>query len=275
MKQCKIAFIGGGNMATSLIGGLLAEDVAAENLYVADPDAAKLEELRRRYGVHIGHDNAAIAAAADVLVLAVKPQVMKSVVPALVPVIKIGRPLVMSIAAGIRMDDLGRWLGSAPAIVRAMPNTPALVRSGATALCANAQVSDEQRDLAESIMRAVGLAIWLDEEEQMDAVTALSGSGPAYFFLVMEAMERAGRELGLPPEIARVLTLQTAYGAAKMALENEVDTARLRANVTSPGGTTERAIQTLQGGGLEELFGKALQAACVRSRELADMLGAS
>ncbi len=275
MKHCKIAFIGGGNMATSLIGGLLAEDIAAENLYVADPDETKLDDLRRRYGVRIGHDNAAIAASADVLVLAVKPQVMKSVVPALTPVIKAGRPLVVSVAAGIRMDDLGRWLGAQPAIVRAMPNTPALVRSGATALCANAQVSEEQRDLAESIMRAVGLTIWLDDEAQMDAVTALSGSGPAYFFLVMEAMERAGRDLGLPPEIARVLTLQTAYGAAKMALENERDTARLRANVTSPGGTTERAIQTLQAGGLEELFGKALQAACARSRELADMLGAS
>ncbi|MEW5754931.1 MAG: pyrroline-5-carboxylate reductase [Pseudomonadota bacterium] len=275
MKHCNIAFIGGGNMATSLIGGLLAEDIAAENIYVADPDAAKLEALRQRYGVHIGYDNAAIAAAADVLVLAVKPQVMKAVVPALAPVVKTGRPLVVSIAAGIRMDDLGRWLGGQPAIVRTMPNTPALVRAGATALCANAQVSDEQRDLAESIMRAVGLTIWLEDEAQMDAVTALSGSGPAYFFLVMEAMERAGRDLGLPPETARVLTLQTAYGAAKMALENELDTARLRANVTSPGGTTERAIQTLQAGGLEDLFAKALQAACARSRELAEMLGAS
>jgi pyrroline-5-carboxylate reductase len=274
MKQCKIVFIGGGNMASSLIGGLLAEDARAENLFVVDPDQGKLDDLNARYKINVATDNAAFTAQADVLVLAVKPQVMKEVVSGVAPNIK-GEPLIISVAAGIRESDLAQWLGGKHAIVRSMPNTPALVQSGATALYANRQVSEDQRDLAESIMRAVGLALWVDNESQMDAVTALSGSGPAYFFLVMEVMERAAAELGLPKEMTHLLTLQTAFGAAKMALESDEQMADLRKRVTSPGGTTEQAINTLQAGGIEKLFADALNAASDRSKELADMLGAS
>lgn len=273
MKQCKIVFIGGGNMATSLIGGLLAQDCRGENLHVSDPDPARLDVLRQRYGVNVATDNSAFIAEADVVVLAVKPQVIRDVAAPLSGAIAQRRPLVISVAAGVRASSLAQWLGAEVAIVRTMPNTPALVGSGASALFANDHVSDEQRDLAESILRAVGLAVWVEDEAMMDAVTALSGSGPAYFFLVMEAMEKAAAGLGLPQPLAHLLTLQTAYGAAKMALESDEDIARLRERVTSPGGTTERALTTLREGGLEPLFASALKAACERSRELADMLG--
>ena len=181
---------------------------------------------------------------------------------------------MVSIAAGIRLDDIGRWLGvENAAIVRAMPNTPSLVQAGATALCANAQVTNEQHELAESILRAVGLALWVKDEQQMDAVTALSGSGPAYFFLVIEAMQSAGMELGLPEDTARLLALETAFGAAKMALESNESACVLRQRVTSPGGTTERALEEFEQGDLRGLFNKALEAAAGRAAELADQLG--
>jgi pyrroline-5-carboxylate reductase len=183
------------------------------------------------------------------------------------------QPLVISIAAGIPAATLGNWLGKSIAIVRTMPNTPAMVQSGATALYANANVSEDQRSTAESILRAVGIAIWVEDEAQMDAVTALSGSGPAYFFLFMEALQAAGQELGLPESTAQLLALQTAFGAAKMALESNEDAATLRRQVTSPGGTTEYAIRTFQEGGLEALVSKALLAAADRSRELAAEFG--
>ncbi len=205
--------------------------------------------------------------------LAVKPQVIRTVASEISAAVQARHPLIISIAAGIRSADLDRWLGGNTAVVRCMPNTPALVQSGATALIANARVSDEQRNLAESILRAVGLTLWLDDEQLMDAVTALSGSGPAYFFLIMEALQAAGVQLGLPEQTAQLLTLQTAFGAAKMALESDEDAATLRRRVTSPGGTTERALQTLENGGLRELIARALTAARDRSRELADQLG--
>jgi len=270
MKDVNIGFIGGGNMARSLIGGLLADGYAPERLHVADPDADHVAALERDYGVNAGSDNQAVVDRCQVVVLSVKPQVMKAATTAL------NAPpgvLFVSIAAGIRSADLDRWLGGEAAIVRTMPNTPALVQSGATALYANARVEPGQRDVAESILRAVGLTLWLEDESLMDAVTALSGSGPAYFFLVMEAMERAGRELGLPGETARLLTLQTAFGAAKMALESQADSAELRQRVTSPGGTTERALQVLTDGELEALFARALTAARDRAVELAEQLG--
>jgi pyrroline-5-carboxylate reductase len=183
------------------------------------------------------------------------------------------QPLIVSIAAGVRTRNLLQWLGPDTAVVRAMPNTPALVRSGATALFPTARVSDDHRNLAESILRAVGLTLWVDREELMDAVTALSGSGPAYFFLVMEALQTAAVSAGLPRETADLLTLQTAFGAAKMALESEDDVALLRQRVTSPGGTTERALQVLEQGGLRSLFANAIEAARQRSEELAELLG--
>ena len=267
-----LSFIGGGNMARSLVGGLIADHWPVDRIHVTDPSADALTRLAA-LGVGTGSDNTAAVAAADVVVLAVKPQTMAAVARELAGPVQARRPLVISIAAGIRTAALGRWLGGDVALVRCMPNTPALVQGGATALFANTQVTAAQRDVAETVLRTVGLTLWLDDEEQMDAVTALSGSGPAYFFLVIEALQAAGERLGLPPDSARLLTLQTAFGAAKMALGSDADAATLRRHVTSPGGTTERALQTLETGGIRDLLGQAVEAARDRSRELADELG--
>jgi len=273
MKDTNIAFIGGGNMARSLIGGLLDDGMPAKRIWVADPNEPALHNLRDRFAVHTTPDNLEAARHAQVLILAVKPQLAKAVAQQAASVIQKQRPLVVSIAAGIRETDLRSWLGEDMAIVRTMPNTPALVRSGATALFANSMVNNEQKDLAESILRAVGMTLWVKNEDLMDAVTALSGSGPAYFFLIMEALESAGEHLGLPRDTARLLTLQTAFGAAKMALESSEELAELRHRVTSPGGTTERAIQVLQKQHVEAAFDEALRAAYQRSVELAQIFG--
>ena len=268
-----IAFIGGGNMARSLIGGLIASGISASHITVAEPDAARRDELAAQFGVRVGADNSQVASTAQALVLAVKPQQMQAVCAEIAPTVQASKPLIISIAAGLRLDALEGWLGEGLALVRCMPNTPALVQAGATALFANAHASPAQKELAEKTLRTAGIALWLEDEAQMDAVTALSGSGPAYFFLVMEAMQRAGEELGLNTETARQLTLQTALGAAKMALQSSDEPAALRRQVTSPGGTTERALQTLEAGGIRDLIGRALEAARDRSRELADELG--
>ena len=272
-KTTTIAFIGGGNMARSLIGGLIADGCEPRSLWVADPGAEKREALREQFGVNVTADNREAAARAKVLVLAVKPQMLRQVAAELVETVQQGKPLVISIAAGVREPDIRAWLGGDVPVVRGMPNTPSLVGSGATGLYANPAVTDEQRQTAESVLRAVGLVVWVEDEAKLDAVTALSGSGPAYFFLVMEAMERAGMALGLDLETARLLTLQTAFGAAKMALESSESPAELRSRVTSPGGTTERGIAMLQQGELESLFDRALRAARERSRELGELLG--
>ncbi len=273
MEKRKIGFIGGGNMAASLIGGLISDDCSAANIWVSEPDAGRREALADRYGLNVTEDNAELAATVDVVVLAVKPQVLHTVCNGIRNTVKTHRPLVMSVAAGIRSGDIDRWLGGENAIVRTMPNTPALVKSGATALHGNEQVTAAQRELAEAIMRAVGLTLWLDEESQMDAVTALSGSGPAYFFLIIELLQQSGTKLGLSADNARLLALQTAFGAAKMALESPDDSTELRTRVTSPGGTTERAVTILEEGGIRELFERALSGACERAGELADQLG--
>ena len=273
MTQPNLSFIGGGNMARSLIGGLIADQWPADRIQATDPNAEQRNRLAASFDIRTGSDNSVAVSTADVVVLAVKPQVMQSVAKDIAAAVQQKQPLVISIAAGIRATDLERWLGGQVALVRCMPNTPALVQSGATALFANTRVSAAQRDLAESILRAVGLTLWLDDEALMDAVTALSGSGPAYFFLMLEALQAAGEQLGLPADAARLLALQTAFGAAKMALESEEDPATLRQRVTSPGGTTERALKTLEDGGLRELMARALTAARDRSRELADQLG--
>lgn len=273
MKDCTLAFIGAGNMARSLIGGLINNGFAAGSIHVADQNAEALQSLSSLYPVQTFTDNNAAIADANVVVLAVKPQQLQKVVRDMAPHWQNDK-LLVSIAAGIRLDDIGRWLGTGDnAVVRAMPNTPSLVQAGATALCANDNVSDDQHELAESILRAVGLALWVKDEQQMDAVTALSGSGPAYFFLVMEAMQTAGMELGLPEDSARLLALETAFGAAKMALESHESACVLRQRVTSPGGTTERALDEFEAGDLRGLFSKALTAAADRASELADQLG--
>lgn len=273
MQKSKIGFIGGGNMATSLIGGLISDGCHADTLWVADPSPQRREELSANFGIHTSSDNSELVNAVDVVVLAVKPQMMHEVCSEVRDAVQGSHPLLLSVAAGIRVSDLDRWLGNNNAIVRTMPNTPALVQSGATALFANKQVSPTQHGLAENIMRAVGLTLWLEDEAQMDTVTAISGSGPAYFFLLMEMLEETGVRLGLEAQTARLLALQTAFGAAKMALESEHDAATLRARVTSPGGTTERAISLLEQGNIRELFGNAVSGASARAGELADQLG--
>jgi pyrroline-5-carboxylate reductase len=273
MNDTTLTFIGGGNMASSLIGGLIADGWDPACIKVADTSPQRLQQLSEQFAIATTTSNSNAADHADVIVLAVKPQIIKSVAQELADIVMQQQPLVISIAAGIPAAALGNWLGKSAAIVRTMPNTPAMVQSGATALYANAGVSEDQRSIAESILRAVGVAIWVDDEAQMDAVTALSGSGPAYFFLFMEALQAAGQELGLAEDTARLLALQTAFGAAKMALESNEDAASLRRQVTSPGGTTEHAIHTFQEGGFESLVSKALLAAADRSRELAAKFG--
>jgi pyrroline-5-carboxylate reductase len=273
MSAQTIGFIGAGNMARSLAGGLLANGWSAQQLLLADPDPDQRRGAEQALGLKTFDDNRAVAAAADVLVLAVKPQVLHTVATDLAATVQRKQPLVVSIAAGIRIADIERWLGGNLALVRVMPNTAALVGSGASGLCANSRVSAAQRDLAESILRAVGVTVWVEDEGLMDVITAVSGSGPAYFFLAMEALEAAAVRHGHDARTARLLTLETAFGAAKMALEGGEEPAQLRRRVTSPGGTTERAVQALEGGGLGRLFDEAVAAAITRARELADLFG--
>jgi pyrroline-5-carboxylate reductase len=273
MKPISIAFVGGGNMARSLVGGLVADGVPATQLTVSEPEPARRQALKREFGVSTTADNAAAAAVADVVVLAVKPQVMPGVARELAGPLA-GRPvLVISIAAGIRTTDLARWLGDVPALARAMPNTPALLGCGATVLFAAPRVTEAQREQAESILRAVGSVSWVEDESQLDAVTALSGSGPAYYFLLSEAMAEAAAELGLDPALAELLAVETALGAARMAIESDEDVAELRRRVTSPGGTTEAALEALEAGGFRRLVAQALASAQERSRAIAERFG--
>ena len=271
MTHPRITFIGAGNMATSLIGGLLAQGIPASHIRASDPGAEQRAKDAAEFGIELFESNAEAIAGADVVVLATKPQVLKGVSQALAPSLQPGQ-LIVSIAAGITCASMTNWLGAQP-IVRCMPNTPALLRKGVSGLYATAEVSAEQRDQAQTLLSAVGLAVWLEQEQQLDAVTAVSGSGPAYFFLLIEAMTAAGVKLGLPQDIAEQLAAQTALGAAQMAVSSDVDAAELRRRVTSPGGTTQAAIESFQAGGFEALVEKALGAAAHRSAEMAEQLG--
>ncbi|CAI8792961.1 pyrroline-5-carboxylate reductase [Pseudomonas sp. IT-P4] len=271
MSKTRIAFIGAGNMAASLIGGLRAKGLEAAQIRASDPGEETRARMSAEHGIETFADNAQAIDGANVVVLAVKPQAMKAVCEAIRPSLKPDQ-LVVSIAAGITCASMNNWLGAQP-IVRCMPNTPALVRQGASGLFATAEVSAEQRQQAQELLSAVGIALWLNEEQQLDAVTAVSGSGPAYFFLLIEAMTAAGVKLGLPADIAAQLTLQTALGAAHMAVSSDVDAAELRRRVTSPAGTTEAAIKSFQANGFEALVEKALGAAAHRSAEMAEQLG--
>jgi len=270
MNTQKIGFIGAGNMARSLIGGLITSGVNNAFLYAADPDGETRQALTNDFSIQTFEDNQKLIDECDVIVFAVKPQALKSVATS---VTAKDEALYLTIAAGIPSESLNNWLNSNKAIVRAMPNTPSLVLSGASGLFANSLVNEEQKEIAESILRAVGLTVWVEDEKQLDAVTALSGSGPAYFFMVMEAMEKAGEQLGLPANTARLLAIQTGFGATKLALEVEEDPAILRKQVTSPGGTTEQAIKTFENEGLVKMFSNAMQAACDRAEQLAEELG--
>ncbi len=273
MQDYTIGFIGAGNMGRSLIGGLISDGLPPARIRAFDTDAARVEELGSRLGIPASASMTAMAAEVDCLVLAVKPQTIKQVAEQIGAAGSEPGPLYISIAAGVRSRDLARWLGERAAIVRAMPNTPALVGSGVTALVANAAVTERQHNLAENVLRAVGSVLWLEDEDLIDAVTAVSGSGPAYYFLFMEIIERAGQDLGLPRDVARMLSVQTAFGAAKMALEADVDPATLRDQVTSPGGTTEQALRVLAERDIEKILSDAVAAACRRARELADVFG--
>lgn len=271
MKTTKIGFIGGGNMAASLLNGLVASGHEPRQLWVSDINPEALANLSANLDINLTQSNHEVINAVDVVVLAVKPQSLAQVAKEIAPFIQ-QRQLVVSIAAGITQASLSKWLGGDAAIVRCMPNTPALVLTGATALHANDKVTSEQRDLAETILRAVGIALWVDSESELDAVTAVSGSGPAYYFLLMEAMEKAAVELGLSEATARLLIQQTALGAAKIALESPESPGELRKRVTSPGGTTQQALEMFERGGFADLVSLALHAARDRSVEMSKQM---
>ncbi|WP_132999092.1 pyrroline-5-carboxylate reductase [Luteimonas arsenica] len=263
-----IAFIGGGNMARSLIGGMVARGVEPACIHVAEPVDALREALARDFGVQVHADAADAVEGAGTWVFAVKPQVMRAVCEGLADRARKTRPLAVSIAAGITAGQLSAWLGGDAAVVRAMPNTPALLGAGMTGLHANAAVDAAGRERAQALLAAAGETVWVDDEALMDAVTAVSGSGPAYVFLLAEAMEDAGRAQGLPPEAARALVQQTLLGAARMLTGSDEAPAELRRRVTSPGGTTQAAIEAFEAGGLRKLVATAIEAATVRGREL-------
>ncbi len=258
-------------MAGSLIGGLLNAGFSASTITVAEPDETRRQALSDQYNINASADNTA-ALNAEIIILAVKPQLLKTVCQQFENS-KINNSLFISIAAGVKSTDINRWLGGDQAIVRCMPNTPALLQCGASGLFANEFVSDDQRQQADKIMQAVGIVVWVDTDEQLNAVTAVSGSGPAYFFLMMEAMQQAGEKLGLTAEVTQQLVLQTALGAARMATESDFSPAELRQKVTSRGGTTEQAILSFQSANYFQIVFDALQAANDRSITLADELG--
>lgn len=266
----KIAFIGAGNMALSLIGGLLRDGIDPADVTASDPDPgqrARVSEL----GISTTNDNAEAIGGAQTVVLAVKPQVAESVLTPLKKGLHADQ-LLISIAAGISIAALEQWSGGGAAIVRCMPNTPALYGTGITVACAGKGVTKTQQRAVDALMQAAGTGLWVEDESQLDAVTAVSGSGPAYFFYLMEVMIDAGTDLGLPREVARQLTLHTALGAATMAMRSEDPPATLRRNVTSPGGTTERAVSIFEAAGLRETITRGVTGAAERSAELAGEL---
>lgn len=266
-----LTFIGGGNMASSIIGGLIEQGYAADHITACDPNNDSLNTLASRFGIHTSTDNLAACAQTDVIILAVKPQILKTVTESLKPALanRTTLPLIISIAAGIASKDIQQWLAQDIAVVRCMPNTPALVQQGASGLYANAHTSDQQKRIAEQLLSAVGYATWVETETLIDAVTAVSGSGPAYFFLLMEAMIDAGVKQGLSKESATQLTLQTALGAATLAKASDVSVDELRRRVTSPGGTTAEAIQRYETEGLRDIVEQAMDDCAERSKAMA------
>ena len=267
--QTRIGFIGGGNMAYAIIAGLLTASHRGDRLWVADPNEAQCERIRELHpDIVTSPNNAATLAAAEVLVLAVKPQLIETALRPLVDAPRPANQLVLSIAAGVKLDTLSALMAPTQAIVRIMPNQPALVGAGMSVLTATAATSPAQRDLARYIAGATGLAEWIDDESLMDAVTAVSGSGPAYFYLLMELMEATGKNMGLPDDLARILARQTAYGAGRVAIESDLDLQTLRASVTSKGGTTAAALSSFEDAGIRDIVDRALRAARDRSMEL-------
>jgi pyrroline-5-carboxylate reductase len=268
----KILFLGGGNMANALIGGMVKQGFAAADIHVIDPGAEARERLTAAYAVNCHAEAESAPTAPDVLVLAVKPQQMKEAVAPLLG--KLGQALVVSIAAGLDMAALARWLGGHRKIVRCMPNTPALVGAGITGLCALPDVNDAEKAVADRVLRAVGSTVWIDDEARMDGVTAISGSGPAYVFLFIEALQQAAAELGFTPEQGRQLAIETVQGAATLAAQSSEPASVLRERVTSKGGTTEAALRVMLERGVKDGIVAGCKAAEMRGRELGKLLGA-
>jgi pyrroline-5-carboxylate reductase len=273
MKSLRIGFLGGGNMARALIGGLIARGTPAALISVGEPFETARESLTREFTVRVSADNRSAIEGCALIILAVKPQEAGKVLPPLAPQLQSARPVLLSVAAGIRIASLSAWAGAGVAVIRAMPNRPALIGAGITGLYAAAGVGAEQRTLAEQTLQAVGQVVWVEREADLDVVTALSGSGPAYFFLLAELMMQAAVEQGLAPEAARRLALGTLHGAGALAMASDGDLARLRHEVTSRGGTTEAALGAFTAADLTGIVARAVQAATRRSRELADQFG--
>ena len=273
MKKAKIAFIGGGNMARSIVAGLIKDAYDPHQIWVADRNLDKCQALEQTYQVHTTSDLSQAITVADIVVLAVKPQNMRSLAVEIGRQIQQQQPLLISVAAGIKLSALQSWFGQATAIVRAMPNMPAILQAGATGLFANEQTSTEQKSLAEQIMRAVGIVLWLKNEKLIDAVASVAGSGPAYYFYIMEIMQNIAEDMELSPEEATLLAKQTIFGAAKLALETNEPISSLRQQVTSKGGSTAAALAVMQKNDLHGIFEKALYASNKRADELAQMFG--
>jgi pyrroline-5-carboxylate reductase len=274
MSNKHLAILGGGNMGRALIGGMLRRGTRPEHITVGESSPAAREALSADFGIQSTADNAAAVEPASVIVLAVKPQIAGTVLAPLQPALQRARPVVISIAAGIRLAALESWCGAGVPVVRAMPNRPALLGAGATGLFAPASVAAAHREVAERVMQAVGEVIWVTAEDDLDVVTALSGSGPAYFFLLAELLTQGAIDLGLEPEAARRLAIATLHGAGQLAHAGDGDLARMRAEVTSKGGTTEAAVKALEAADLRGSVARALEAAVRRSRELAAQFGA-
>lgn len=269
--QPVIAFIGAGNMSRAIFGGMINSGYPAQLIHATGRNLDKLQDLADQ-DINVTTDNQQAAAAADVIVLGVKPQMLQQVVQPLSGIIQQRQPLIISVAAGVTATSIEQWLGGNLAVIRCMPNTPALIQQGASALCANSAVSAEQKALAEQMMANTGIALWVDTEQQLDAVTALSGSGPAYFFMLMESMIAAAIAQGLPADVAEQLALQTARGAASIAQQSELSPAQLKQQVMSPKGTTEQAILSFEQQGFSQIIKQGMQANIDRSKQLAKEL---
>ena len=266
----KISYIGGGNMASAMIGGMLSQGFSGEDIHVVEPDAEKRAQLETQYGISTGAPDAPLPAS-QAIIFAIKPQQFRAIASALLP--QLGDALVISIAAGIRADSISKWLGGYARIIRVMPNTPALVQAGISGVYAFNGVNDADKALTSKILSSIGEQVWVDDEAQMDGITAISGSGPAYIFYFMEALQAAAKAQGFNPEIAQKLAYQTFAGAVKLAMNSEDDAGTLQVKVTSKGGTTERAIKALETSQVRSTIIAAASAAAARSRELGDELG--
>ena len=272
MISNKVGLIGGGNMARAIAGGLLRGGMHATDVMIAEPRAEQCDLLRKElYGTLVTEDNNRVAKSAEVLLFAVKPQILKPVCEGLVEQVQVSRPLIMSIAAGPKIDDIDAWLGGGLSVVRVMPNQPALIDQGISALFANERTSDAHKALAEKIMTAVGHAVWIDSEAKMDAVTAVSGTGPSYFYLLIDVMIESALKFGIDPDTARVLAVETARGATALAAAETESMASLIDRVRSPGGTTTAAFEYLESNDARGIFSRAIDAAEKRAAELAEL----